>query len=485
LLKRSRQTLSIRTTLLLRLLIPLVALVSLSTAVANRVAEQFANKSFDSFLLNSADSIAARIRISKAGVVLADMRPSPEDLFRHNGKDKFFYQIVGVKGNILVGNARLPLREATKGGLPQFDQAAVGDQIIRLCSVPVKIEGRSFCVQVAETLNSRSSLLHELFLSILIPQIALVTCAGLVVWLGVGYGLRPLNRLGSVLRSRTNPDLSPVDIGDTPPELVPVTDALNSLFLVVDRYCRSQREFIADAAHQLRTPVTALKTYIDLLNFSEGKSRDPSIFKKLDTASDRMVNMVNRLLVLARAESRVSSEPAICDLTAVVAEAAVSLIPEAQRRNIELHFDVPTDQVMVAANGADLTEAIVNLLDNAIKHIPERSLVWLSAQEEDGYVTLVIEDNGPGIPDAYKKSVFNRFFRLADSSSPGCGLGLSIVKEICTASGAALILSDRVGGGASFRVTLPAVTEISDQPTVRPTQDAQSKADRPVALSRR
>ena len=316
--------------------------------------------------------------------------------------------------------------------------------------MPVEVGGDTLWVQVGETLNSRKNLLDEIFLSILIPQIVLVALAGSVVWLGIGRGLSPLNRLGTVLRARTEPDLSPVEIGKTPAELVPVTESLNRLFLIVDGHCRSQRKFIADAAHQLRTPVTALKTYTDHLVSVDDFDR--SVIGQLSKTSNRLADLVNRLLILARAEARRSTEAPLCDLTLAVADAAAIVVNQALQRQIELHFDMPTDPVNVRIDTADLIEIVINLLDNAIKYTPENGSVWVTVQTSISSVLLTIEDNGPGIPNTHKESIFKRFYRLDGAAASGCGLGLSIVKELCAAANANIILSDRTGGGASFQI---------------------------------
>jgi two-component system sensor histidine kinase TctE len=451
-----------RATLLVRVLAPLVGLVVLSTVVANHFATSFANKSFDSFLLNSADSIAARVRAGRNGVVLADLPSSSRDLFRHHGTDKFFYQVISKDGHILIGDNCFPSLAPTAYDHSSFGDTNIDGQNVRFCTVPTEISSVPVWIRAGETLNSRTNLFNQIFLSILIPQVVLVGLAGFFVFLGVGQGLRPLHRLCEILRSRTEPDLSPVDLGNTPTELVPVTEALNHLFRIIDSHCKAQRDFIADAAHQLRTPVTALKTYLDHLTQSDDKPIDGKIINQLAAVSHRLADMVNRLLVLARAEARASHTREISEANAAIGDAASAVIHQALRRNIEMHFDLPDRPINVGMSREDLTEVLVNLLDNAIKYIPEKCSIWVSLKKNQSATILDIADDGGGIADEHKEAVFKRFHRLVDTNAPGCGLGLAIVKQICSASNVTITLLDRDGGGCIFRLAFPKCVSMSD-----------------------
>lgn len=446
-----------RVTLLVWLLAPLVVLVILSTIVANHFATSFANKSFDSFLLNSADSIAARVHLGGNSVALADLPPASRDLFRHQGKDKFFYQVVDSDEHILVGDDCFPAQPPVGREHGSFADTLIRGQSVRFCTVPVQIDGRTVWVRVGETLNSRTSLLNQIFLSILVPQVILVGLAGFFVWFGISRGLHPLHRLCETLRARTEPDLSPVDLGHTPAELIPVTEALNHLLHIVDGHCRAQRDFVADAAHQLRTPVTALKTYLDHLRQGGEESVDARTLGQLGAVSNRLADMVNRLLVLARAEARGSHAQNICDGTLAIGEAVAAVVHEALQRNIEMHFDLPDHPVDLGMSCADLTEVMVNLLDNAIKYIPQNGSIWVSLKYSLSGATLDVADDGKGIADEQKEAVFKRFYRLVDTNTPGCGLGLAIVKQLCSAAHVKISLLDREGGGCLFRLEFPAL----------------------------
>ena len=199
----------------------------------------------------------------------------------------------------------------------------------------------------------------------------LVSLACLSVWVGVSRGLKPLHELIAVLRARRQPDFSPVAIGRVPSELVPVIDALDDLLGTIGDQFRLQHEFIGNAAHQLRTPVTAVKTYAEHLARLEITGPARSALGGLDEASNRLMTMVNRLLLLARMEARGNYDTSRADLSQAVCDATNSVIQQAIDRHIDLIFDVPQVCISVQAAAEDLVELVSNLLDNAIKYTPE------------------------------------------------------------------------------------------------------------------
>ncbi|HEY9871290.1 MAG TPA: sensor histidine kinase [Candidatus Obscuribacterales bacterium] len=442
------------------LLIPLVCLCSLSAFVAYRLAERFANESYDMLLLKSADSIAARLRRNEQGVVVVDLPRAAQAILRHNDRDHFYYQIVDSHGRRLTGDSVLPLPRHIEDKGPRFRYDVVDGQAVRLCRIAVQISPSpdDIWVQVAETLNSRRQLLEQIFLSILVPQLILVALASLSVWLGVKHGLDPLERLGRLLKGRGKLDLSPVEIGNTPAELEPVTKALNQLFLSANSHIKVQRQFIGNAAHQLRTPVTALKTYVDYAQRIEDGADLAPVLKQMSEATGRVAHMVNRLLSLARAEESSHKAPEVVDLIAAVDDAAESVVHEALSRGVSMEFDMPNAPVEVSADRGDMVEMLTNLLENAIRYTAENGCVWVKVQDS-GAITLTVDDNGPGIPDEEKEKVFERFYRIPGTNGTGCGLGLSIVAEIADANAAKVEILDRPGGGTSIRVAFPAVAK--------------------------
>jgi two-component system sensor histidine kinase TctE len=448
------------------LFIPLAGLCVLATIVAYRLAAKSANDSFDVFLMNSADSIAARIKRNSDGVIIADLPPAAQEILRHNGIDKFFYQIIDSKGHRLGGDSALPLPRDTITKSAKFRYAETQGEMVRICRIPVDLSPTSntIWVQAAETLRSRNALLEQIFFSILVPQLALLVLASISVWFGIQRGLVPLDKLSKILRSRNRLDLSPVDLGGYRSiELMPVTDALNELLSDADKHIGQQRQFIANAAHELRTPVTALKTSVEYLERNNKDTRLTAGLKQISEATNRTVHLISRLLTLARTTGAIHKSRDLVDLASIVDRAGAGFVPEARRRNVEMHFDLPEAEVKVLGNQGDLEELVTNLLENAIQYTAVGGGVWVQVSEIEP-ISLVIEDNGPGIPDQEKQKVFDRFFRGSRTKhEAGCGLGLSIVSEIAAANNMSVALADRIGGGTSVRVTFASSSPSSNK----------------------
>lgn len=448
-----------RAKLLLWLLLPLVSLCCLSTVIVSQLAEQFANASFDTYLENSADSIIARLSRDSKGIIIADLPYAAQAVLRHHGNDKFYYQIVDSNRVRLTGDSILPLPRDNDRLRTHFRFATVDGQPVRICRVPVQLDSESepLWVQVAETLNTRQKLLHQIVLSVLIPQLALVALGCLSVWIGVKFGLRSLYQLCDSLQRRAKLDFSPIDTTSTPGELLPVTSALNALFQDADKHLHAQQQFIGNAAHQLRTPITALKTYIDYLQRINDSSGMSNILAQVAEVTNRLVHMTNRLLVLARAEGQTQRPAQLVDLSAAVDEAASAIVQSALSKGVELHFDTPADPVLVYGDSHDLTEMVTNLLENAVMYTQTTGSVWLTVESKQG-VRLSVADDGPGIPEEERQKIFQRFYRAASSNKSGCGLGLSIVGEIANRYHAEIEVTDRNGGGAVFTVSFPTIS---------------------------
>lgn len=452
---------SIRGRLLLWLLIPLIGLCGLSTFVAYKLAKTFANQSHDELLLNSADSIAGRIRRNKIGVVVADLPTAAQAILRRSGRDSSYYQIVDSKGHRLAGDSILPLPRNMSLEGAQFRYASIEGVPIRICRIPLHIAPSrdEIWVQYAQTLNSRKRLQNEIFLSIVAPQLLLVVLASFSAWLGICKGLAPLRRLGQLLNSREKLDLSPIELGDDPEELAPLKQALNDLFLRARHQIELQRQFVGNAAHQLRTPVTAMKTYIDYAERAKDGADLTEVIGQMSEATERVVRLINQLLLLARTEGNTDKVTGVADLAQAATNAGNQLVHEALRRRVQMDFEVPQIPVMVTAEQGDLEDLVANIVDNAIKYSAKDGLgkIWVSV-ETGRQPKLRVENNGEGIKDSEKQKIFERFYRVPGTQVSGCGLGLSIVVEIADRCGATINVSDRIGGGTIFLVAFSNVS---------------------------
>lgn len=456
---------AIRHQLLTWVLTPLICLCGLSALFAYHLASVYATEWHDAYLVNSADSIAARLYRNERGVALADIPVAAKAVLKHNGQDVFYYQIIDSNGHRLSGDAELPAPIDLHFRGPKFRYGSLNGNPLRICRIPVDLGPTSnvIWVQVGESLNSRQQFLSKIVFSIMIPQLALVALASISVWWGIKHGLKPLDRLGKLLKTRSNLDFTPLNIGNTPKELGPVISALNEHFAKTGKFLNSQRQFTGNAAHQLRTPITALSTYVECAKKVKDGQSVNDLLDRISEAADRTGHIIGRLLALARSEGRIC-EPELVDIVLVVTDVGACLVPQALKKNLELSFDVPQDRILIQGNRGDMEELIVNLLDNAITYTPEFGSITLELKEQDDdHVVLSIEDTGPGIPDEQKEKIFERFYRAPNASTGGCGLGLSIVSEVAKLFKTRVEVTDGEKGGAKFAISFLRILPTSEQ----------------------
>jgi two-component system sensor histidine kinase TctE len=297
----------------------------------------------------------------------------------------------------------------------------------------------------------RAAILRSLVLIEGLLTLALVGIA----WLSVTNGLLPLARMRTELDAREGGDLTPVGGGDVPYELAPVVAAFNDLLRKVGDSARAREDFLADMAHQLRTPLAGLSVQLDVL---AGRHTDPDSARALDmmrSASERMTRQVNQLLALARAEpshfERTRLEPLALD--GLLAKTIQQFVEQAARKDIDLGFELaPTT---VRGDRFLLRDLVDNLIDNALRYTPAGGTVTVACRQDGDAGVFTVEDSGPGIAPARRQAVFSRFVRL-DGQEEGSGLGLTIVRDIAAAHGATVTIGTAAGGhGALFTVRFP------------------------------
>jgi len=314
-------------------------------------------------------------------------------------------------------------------------------------------------VQVAETLNRRHRLAWEILASVVIPQLLLIVLAGLVVYLGVPRGLLPLRRLQAAVSNRSHLDLSPIDLRDVPAEVKPLAQEVNALFARLDKTLDFQNRFIADAAHQLKTPVAGLKAQIELASRETDPARMHHSLAQLHVGADRLSRLVRQLLSLARNEPGAADTVRLqaIDLNALAMDVAMAWVPDALRRGIDLGFEAAQDAVLIDGDTDRLRERINNLIDNAIRYSRQSGQVTVAVTKaSDGQAQLSVSDDGPYIPVSERARIFERFHRLLGTQAEGSGLGLAIVREIATLHQARISLEeDRDGIGNTFSVHFP------------------------------
>jgi two-component system, OmpR family, sensor histidine kinase TctE len=313
-------------------------------------------------------------------------------------------------------------------------------------------------VQVAENRSARNEFARQIIFRMILPQLLLIVFAGLMLWYAVGRGLAPLDALRSEIENRSHRDLSALPVEQTPQEVRPLIRAMNELLERLSLALASQQRFIADAAHQLRTPIAGLKTQTELALRQTPSGEAQRTLRQLRSATEQTTHLVNQLLSLARAEppaGRVHSTERV-DLEALARGATTEWVPRAIERNVDLGFDADSQSAHVDGDPFLLREMLANLLDNAVRYTQPNGQVTVRVTRNAGRAELTFEDNGPGIPEAERVRVFERFYRVLGTGVEGCGLGLAIVREIAQSHGAEIRLATPADGrGTVVRVVFP------------------------------
>jgi two-component system OmpR family sensor kinase len=310
-------------------------------------------------------------------------------------------------------------------------------------------------LQVAQAEDEREAIATKTALRTLLPFVVLIPVFGLMIWFAVGRGLRPLFAMSQAVAKRQPDALAPLAERNLPQELQPLAGSLNALLARLDSALGAQRRFTADAAHELRTPLAALKLQLDVARRASDQPARTAAYDDLDAGVQRAAHLVDQLLTLARIEPEALATRAVdCDLAEIAKEAIVARGALAAKRHIDLGLARETT-VRVRGDPASLAILLSNLLDNALRYTPEGGKIDVALDNDGGHAVLTVIDNGPGIPPEERARVFDRFFR-GDDREPGSGLGLSIVKRIADAHHAAIELgAPERGNGLVVTVRFP------------------------------
>ena len=439
---------SVRRQLIAWLMPSLLALWMIGAVLAYYFVVGFANRVYDRWLLDSTVSLARQVHVD-ARTVRADLPDALLRMLEYDAEDRIYYDILAGDGTVVARNGVLPppLGPLTE---PSFYDGLIEGSPVRIVALRVQENGGSALVQVAETLVKRHKLTSEILALMLLPQLILIGTAGVLIWYGVGRGLGPLDRLRSEILQRSHRDLSPLPEARVPEEVAPLVRALNGLFERVNRAVAGQNRFIADAAHQLRTPLAGLKTQAELAMREDDPASMRAALGRVRAAVDRSVHLVNQLLALARADySREQPLPtSMLDLSRVARETTAERVGDALDAKLDLGFEAD-EALPIAGNQELLRELIDNLIDNSLRYTPPNGSVTVRVVRDGEYGLLEVEDTGRGIAPAEREKVLERFYRTEGTPSQGCGLGLAIVREIADLHGATISIRD----GADTRGT--------------------------------
>jgi two-component system sensor histidine kinase TctE len=444
------------------LLVPLGALAVLNAWFAHGEAKRTATRVQDQLLLGSARIIAQQIHYTD-GLLEVAIPPAALELFHSGDQDRVYYRIASAKGVLLSGYSEV---SAPPGNLlPEeslFFNATVRDQPVRIVAYAQPVfaapEESPVIIQVAQTYHGHQRLVEQISVSSLKQELWMIALVALLGWLALRSSLKDIVRLGERVRSRKPGSLEPLNPGPVPLELQPLVEAINGYVQRLDSQLAVRSRFIANASHQLRTPFTVLQTQASFGLKSQGAIQKDEALKAISQGVRQGTRLVNQLLSLSIAEASGAHwrPPTLINLVDLVQRVLEEQAAMGQSKDIDLGLDLQVERAELLASGSMLHELVANLVDNALRYTPVKGIVTVTVLRADDRLILRVEDNGPGIPPADRSRVFERFCRLHDDATPGCGLGLSIVQEIAQVHGADVQLSSPAQGtGLLVSVAFP------------------------------
>lgn len=439
------------------MLTPLLLLWPISLVLTWLVAQNIAGKPFDRALEYNVQALA-KLVVVKNNQVQFNLTAPAREILRADDTDLIYYQVIGTRGEYLSGEHDLPAppaEEKPNDGEVRLREDVILGEAVRVAytwiKVDVKGDATAFApvlVQVAETLEKRKTLATEIVKGTMVPQFVTLPLAVLLVWLALVRGIKPLAQLENRIRARKPDDMSPLDETGVPEEVVPLVASVNDLLSRLKVSLSTQKRFLADAAHQLKTPLAGLRMQADLARRETDADELKKSLKHIGQASIRATHTVNQLLALARAETtgRALAKQRV-DLVKIVSDIMADSVPRALEKKIDLGYDGPAageQASFLEGNPTLLGELARNLLDNAINYTPEHGHVTLRLMIDrfSGILVLIVEDSGPGIPESERELVFQPFYRALGTNVDGSGLGLAIVQEIAQQHGAAITIED-------------------------------------------
>jgi two-component system, OmpR family, sensor histidine kinase TctE len=469
---------SLRAGLLLRLGFVLVLLLTLDGLASYFTALHFANLVYDRWLIDSTRSLAQAVR-AEHGQVRFDLPRVALEIFQFDEVDKTYFKVSSAGRGTIGGDASLPDGTPSRVGGLKLTFGTLHGNRVRVVSTLVApgTAEDPVLVSVAETLAKRSTLTREILIGMAAPQIALLAIALLLGRIGVNHGLKPLTDLAAQIEARGQNNLSPVPQSGLPREARVLVARINDLLERLSNAMRAQKRFVADAAHQLRTPLAAVLLHAERAERAPDTSSEREALGALHRSVERAARVSQQLLALARTDPEAVSalELKPVDLTALTREVGEEWIPRALERDVDFGLSVPDHPVLVTGDERLLSEVLSNLIDNALRY-----------GNPGGHVTLIVEggpqpklsvqDDGPGIAPEERPLIFERFYRVQHGNGDGCGLGLSIVDEIARLHRAKVeVTSGADGRGSRFTVVFRRNDSLAASPAGTATRPPRAR----------
>lgn len=406
-------------------------LIGINGVFASRSARTAADTAYDRTLAAALYAIAEQVTVRDNNIVVY-IPAAALEMFESRHEDRVFYRVRTASGTVLNGYGDLP--DPPPGqGIRYFDTTYRGEPTrFAVYDLPLFVAPEpSVSIMVGETTGSRVALAHDILFDALLRQGLLLLIALAVIWLGVRQALRPLVELRDEVQRRDAARLEPIRLDGIASEVRPLVEALNQYMMRLESQIQFRSRFIADASHQLRTPLTLLHTQAEYALRQSKLVLMRDAVAGLHLSTQHAIRLVNQLLTLSRAEpeSGLHTQHEVLDLRALARDVALEFAPAARKKKIDLSFDADDREMRIRGNPTLLYELVANLVDNALHYTPRGGAVAVAVKADDARIVFSVTDSGPGIPPTERERVFERFYSLPGQEM-GSGLGLAIVKEI-------------------------------------------------------
>jgi two-component system sensor histidine kinase TctE len=453
------------------LVVPLTLVLVASGIATSTSALRLATDAYDRSLLDPALAIAARLREGAAGVEI-DLPASALDFLRVDSSDRVFFSV--SRGGQRVAGNDLPEPPVEVGSdAPLFYDARYQGEPVRVAALTVPLPAGPTLIQAAETRVKRDRLARQVLITHVAMELLILTVALTAVWIGVRRGLAPVEKLRAEMATRSPRDLRPLPESEAPDEVQPLVRELNQLLRRLAESNVLQQQFVADAAHQLRTPLAALQAQVEAARGDSLPPRLANTVEQLYAATRRAAHLARQLLTLASVDPSAERpySPVSTDLAGLMQRDLSAWIAQADANGIDLGFEL--EPAPVLAEAALIEELAACLVDNALKYTTYGGFVTLRTGQREGRSFLEVQDNGPGIPADERERVFERFHRGKGAAVPGAGLGLAIAREIAHRHGTSIELSTPANGGTRVTIYFRAADASAETLVVRGVHETQ------------
>ncbi|WP_158885765.1 sensor histidine kinase [Rhodanobacter sp. L36] len=424
---------SLRRRLLIFLLIPMAVLLCADAVLTYVVALNYANRVHDRDLSDNALTLAKMSGDNQLG---GSLTPQARFLLEYDPNGRSYFAVRSTLSGLLTGDAQLSqtARAPALGGPPVLYDAHVERHVLRAATIRVASHNPndSLIVTVAETLRDRHQQAREILLLAIVMQSSLIVCVLLLVWFGVSRGLRALDPLTARLTSRSH-ELTPIDGPDVPQEIAPLTLTIDAVFGRLRGMLALHDRFIADAAHQLRTPLAGLSLHVDRALADPRPEVVANAMTHIHRLTQRTARTSSQLMALTRAQASPleAEDRSLLNLSRLVPDTVSLRVHEALGAGVDLGYRGSDEPLCILGNASSVEDLLDNLIDNAMNYAGRGSVVTVSLQQrDDGGTRLAVEDNGPGVPPELLPRLSERFFRAPGNNERGTGLGLAIVQRI-------------------------------------------------------